>query len=284
MYSIVKKRALNKTVTLMEIKAPYIAAKAQPGQFVILRAVDDDERVPFAIADCNREEGTVSIIFRAVGATTEKLAHLEEGGFVEDIVGPLGEVTKTEGVKSACVVVGGVGSAIALPVVQKLKEQGGSVTIIMGARSKEDLILTEEFGAASDRLIAVTDDGSLGKYSSVIAPLKQLFDNGERFDLVFTVGPLAMMKKVVETTRPTGIPCTVSMNPIMIDGTGMCGGCRLTIHRDGKSFISFACVEGPEYNGYEVDFDEAMNRDRMYAREELHAHEATCNLFGKAVG
>ncbi len=283
MYTIVQKRELNPTVTLMEIKAPFIAAKAQPGQFVILRAGEDDERVPFAIAKYNRVAGTVSIIFRAVGATTEKLNRLREGDSVTDIVGPLGMITKTHGVKKACIVAGGVASAIALPIVRKLHEQDAEVTLIVGFRSKENFMLLDEFRDSSDRLYAMTDDGSYGLYGSVSVQLQKLFDEGERFDLVFTVGPLTMMKNVVETVRPTGIPCTVSMNPIMIDGTGMCGGCRITLHRDGRDVTSFACVEGPEYNGYEVDFDEAICRGNMYRREERLAREATCNLYKKAV-
>lgn len=283
MYTVVKKRELNPTVTLMEIKAPFIAAKAQPGQFLILRAGEDDERVPFAIAKYNRAAGTVSIIFRAVGATTEKLSRLNEGDSLADVVGPLGTVTKTHGIKKACIVTGGVGSAIALPIVRKLHEQDAEVTLIVGFRSKENIILVDEFRDSSDKLYPMTDDGSYGLYGNVCVQLKKLIDEGQRFDMIFAVGPLAMMKNVVDMARPTGIPCTVSMNPIMIDGTGMCGGCRLSLHRDGRTIQSFACVEGPEYNGYEVDFDEAIFRSRMYLREEAEAREATCNLFKKAV-
>ena len=283
MYTIVRKRELNPTVTMMEIKAPFIAAKAQPGQFVILRAGEDDERVPFAIAKYNRVIGTVTIIFRTVGATTEKLNRLHEGDKLADMVGPLGAETKTYGVKKACIVAGGVASAIALPVVRRLHLQDAEVTLIVGFRSKENFMLLDEFRDASDRLYAMTDDGSSGLYGNVCVQLKKLLDEGERFDLVFTVGPLSMMKNVVETVRPTGIPCTVSMNPIMIDGTGMCGGCRVTLHKEEGDVISFACVEGPEYNGYEVDFDEAIYRSRMYLREEGVAREAVCNLYKKAV-
>ena len=283
MYTIVNKRELNPTVTLMEIEAPFVAAKAQPGQFLILRAGEDDERVPFAIAKYNRAAGTVSIIFRAVGATTEKLSRLNTGDSLADVVGPLGAVAKTEGVKKACIVTGGVGSAIALPIVRRLHEQDTEVTLIVGFRSRENFILADEFRDSSDKLYPMTDDGSFGLYGNVCVQLKKLIDAGETYDLVFAVGPLQMMKNVVETVRPTGMPCTVSMNPIMIDGTGMCGGCRLTLHRDGKSIQSFACVEGPEYNGYEVDFDEAIIRSRMYLREEAAAREAVCNLYKKAV-
>ena len=283
MYTIVKKRELNPYVTLLQIEAPFIAAKAQPGQFVILRADEDDERVPFAIAEWDRQAGTVSIIFRTVGATTEKLNMKKEGEAIADIVGPLGSVTDTEGVKKACIVAGGVGSAIALPIVRHLHEQGAEVTLIIGFRNKSNFMLAEEFNSASDKLYPMTDDGSFGRYGSVCVQLQKLFDEGETFDLVFTVGPLTMMKRVVDVTRPTGIPCTVSMNPIMIDGTGMCGGCRITLLRDGERVTSFACVEGPEYNGYEVDFDEAIWRGNMYLHEEGEAREAVCNLYRKAV-
>ena len=208
---------------------------------------------------------------------------LKEGEAISDIVGPLGSPTKTEGVKKACIVAGGVGSAIALPVVRHLHEQGAEVTLIIGFRTKQNFMLAEEFNSASDKLYPMTDDGSFGRYGNVCVQLKKLLDEGESFDLIFTVGPLTMMKNVVETARPSGIPCTVSMNPIMIDGTGMCGGCRLTLMRDGKRITSFACVEGPEYDGYEVDFDEAIMRGNMYLREEAASREAVCNLYKKAV-
>lgn len=283
MYRITKKVPLNPTVTMMEIEAPYVAAKAQPGQFIILRTDADGERIPLTVAGYDREKGTVRIIFQIVGATTEKLNHKNEGDYIQDFAGPLGVPTKVDGLKKVCVVGGGVGCAIALPIAQKLHELGTEVTSIIGFRSKDLLILEDEFRAASNRMFVMTDDGSYGREGNVCVPLNEMFAAGERFDEVITIGPLIMMKFVVEATRPTGIPCTVSMNPIMIDGTGMCGGCRLTVHRDGKSEIKFACVDGPDFNGYEIDFDEAMSRGRTYFDFERHAHEETCNLFKQEV-
>ena len=279
MYKIVEKVSLNPTVTMMNIEAPFVAAKAEPGQFIILRVDADGERIPLTIAGYDREKGTVKIIFQIVGATTEKLNHKNEGDYLQDFVGPLGVATHTEGLKKVCIVGGGVGCAIALPIAQKLHELGCHVTSIIGFRSKDLLILEDEFRAASDELIVMTDDGSYGRHGNVTVPLKELFDNGETFDEVITIGPLIMMKFVVATTKPTGIPCTVSMNPIMIDGTGMCGGCRLTLNQDGKRVTKFACVDGPDFNGYEVDFDEAMSRGMMYHEFERHAYEEACNLF-----
>lgn len=281
MYRIVKKRVLNPTVTLMEVEAPFVAAKAQAGQFIILRVDEEGERIPLTVAGYDREKGTVTIIFQIVGATTEKLNHLKEGEYIHDFVGPLGMATHTEGLKKVCVVGGGVGCAIALPVAQKLHEQGCEVTSVIGFRSKDLLILEDEFKAASDKLYVMTDDGSYGREGNVCVPLNEMFAAGETFDEVITIGPLIMMKFVVEATRPTGIPCVASMNPIMIDGTGMCGGCRLTLHQDGKEVTKFACVDGPDFNGYEIDFDEAMSRGTMYYGFERHAHEETCNLFKK---
>ena len=281
MYRIVKKERLNSTVTLMRIEAPYVAAKAEPGQFIILRVDENGERIPLTVADYDRDAGTVTIIFQIVGATTELLNRKEEGDYLSDFVGPLGKKTEVEGRKKVCIVGGGVGCAIALPIAKKLHEMGCSVTSIIGFRSKDLLILEEEFRVASDRLYVMTDDGSYGQQGNVCAPLREMLAAGEQFDEVITIGPLIMMKFVVETVRPTGIPCTVSMNPIMIDGTGMCGGCRLTLHRDGQRVTEFACVNGPDFNGYEVDFDEAMSRSMMYREFERHAHEATCNLFFK---
>ena len=283
MYRIVKKKRLNPTVTLMEIDAPFVAAKAEPGQFIILRVSEEGERIPLTISGYNREMGTVTIIFQIVGATTELLNQKEEGEFLSDFVGPLGKETEVEGKKRVCIVGGGVGCAIALPVAKKLHELGCEVTSVIGFRSKDLLILEDEFRAASNRLIVMTDDGSYGRQGTVCVPLLELFENGEVFDEVITIGPLIMMKFVVEAVRPTGIPCTVSMNPIMIDGTGMCGGCRLTLHRDGKRITEFACVNGPDFNGYEVDFDEAISRSSMYREFERHAHEETCNLLQKEV-
>ena len=283
MYRIVQKKNLNPTVTLMEIEAPLVAKKAEPGQFIILRVDAAGERIPLTIADFDREKGTVTIIFQIVGATTEALNHKQEGEFIQDFVGPLGVATHTEGLKKVCIVGGGVGCAIALPIAKKLHQLGCEVTSVIGFRSKDLLILEDEFRAASDKLYVMTDDGSYGRHGNVCVPLEEMFAAGETFDQVITIGPLIMMKFVVAAVKPTGIPCTVSMNPIMIDGTGMCGGCRLTLNRDGEKVTKFACVDGPDFNGYEVDFDEAMSRGMMYRDFERHAHEETCNLFAKEV-
>jgi ferredoxin--NADP+ reductase len=283
MYKIIKKKVLNPTVTLMEIEAPYVAKKAEPGQFIILRVNEEGERIPLTVAGYDRVKGTVTIVFQIVGATTALLNQKEEGEFIQDFVGPLGQKTKVEGLRKVCVVGGGVGCAIALPVAQKLHELGCEVTSIIGFRSKDLLILEEEFKNASDRLFVMTDDGSYGEKGNVCMPLNELLTAGEQFDEVITIGPLIMMKFVVEAVRPTGIPCTVSMNPIMIDGTGMCGGCRLTLTRDGEKITKFACVDGPDFNGYEVDFNEAISRSGMYRDFERHAYEKACNLFQKEV-
>lgn len=279
MYKIVKKEVLNPTVTLMEIDAPLIAKKAEPGQFIILRVDEDGERIPLTVAGYDREAGTVRIIFQIVGATTEKLNHLEEGDCIHDFVGPLGVPTHTDGLKKVCVVGGGVGCAIALPVAEKLHELGCEVHSIVGFRSKDLVILEDEFKACSDKFILMTDDGSYGEKGVVTAPLEKLINDGEKYDLVITIGPLIMMKFVVKTTKPHNIPTTVSMNPIMIDGTGMCGGCRLSVGGETK----FACVDGPDFDGFKVDFDEAMKRGSMYKPFERHAYEETCNLFKKEV-
>ncbi len=283
MYKIVKKACLNPSVTMMDIEAPFVAAKAEPGQFIILRVDDEGERIPLTVAGYDREKGTVKIIFQIVGATTEKLNHKEEGEFIQDFAGPLGVATHVEGLKKVCIVGGGVGCAIALPITQKLHEMGCEVTSIIGFRSKDLLILEDEFKAASDNLVVMTDDGSYGRQGNVCIPLEEMFANGEKFDQVITIGPLIMMKFVVEAVRPTKIPCVVSMNPIMIDGTGMCGGCRLTLTQGDRKVTKFACVDGPDFNGYEVDFDEAMSRGIMYRDFERHAHEETCNLYRKEV-
>lgn len=281
MYKIVKKTVLNPTVTMMDIEAPFVAKKAQPGQFIILRVDQKGERIPLTVAGYDREAGTVKIIFQIVGATTEKLNHKNEGEYIQDFAGPLGVPTELEGLRKVCIVGGGVGCAIALPIAQELCKMGVEVTSIIGFRSKDLLILEDEFRACSKTLHVMTDDGSYGRKGNVCVPLCQMLESGERFDKVITIGPLVMMKFVVEAVRPTGIPCTVSMNPIMIDGTGMCGGCRLTLNIDGKRVTKFACVDGPDFNGYEVDFDEAMMRGSMYHGFERHAHEETCNLFKK---
>ena len=283
MYKIVKKEVLNPTGTKMVIEAPFVAAKAEPGQFIILRVNDEGERIPLTVAGYDREQGTVTIIFQIVGATTALLNAKEEGEYISDFVGPLGQKTKLDGLKKVCIVGGGVGCAIALPIAQKLKMLGCDVTSIIGFRNKDLLILEDEFNAASSTLVVMTDDGSYGRQGNVCVPLNEMFEAGERFDEVITIGPLIMMKFVVKAVEPTGIPCTVSMNPIMIDGTGMCGGCRLTLNRDGKKVTEFACVNGPDFNGYEVDFDEAMQRGGMYRNFERHAYEDTCNLLNKEV-
>ncbi|MBO5315111.1 MAG: sulfide/dihydroorotate dehydrogenase-like FAD/NAD-binding protein [Clostridia bacterium] len=279
MYRIVNKKSLNPTVTMMDIEAPLVAKKARAGQFIILRVDEEGERIPLTVAGYDREAGTVKIIFQIVGATTEKLNHKNEGEFISDFVGPLGLPTDIEGLKDVCIVGGGVGCAIALPVAKALHEAGCRVTSVIGFRSKDLLILEDEFKEVSEELFVMTDDGSYGRQGNVCVPLNEMFSEGKRFDKVITIGPLIMMKFVVEATRPTGIPCDVSMNPIMIDGTGMCGGCRLTLNVDGKKVTKFACVDGPDFNGYEVDFDEAMSRGMMYRDFERHAHDEACNLF-----
>ena len=284
MYKILNKKSLNPTVTLMDIEAPFVARKAQPGQFIILRVDEDGERIPLTVAGYDREAGWVRIIFQIVGATTMALNQKNAGDSICDFVGPLGVATHLDGMKKVCIVGGGVGCAIALPIAQKLHEMGASVTSVIGFRSKDLLILEDEFRAASDNLHVMTDDGSYGRQGNVCVPLNEMFAAGETFDAVITIGPLVMMKFVVEATRPTGIPCIVSMNPIMIDGTGMCGGCRLTLRDpDGKPVTKFACVDGPDFDGYAVDFDEAMSRGAMYRDFERHAYEKTCNLFPKEV-
>ena len=279
MYKILKKRILNPTVTQMSIEAPLVARKAEPGQFIILRVDEEGERIPLTIAGYDRGAGSVDIIFQIVGATTEKLNHKEEGESITDFVGPLGKPTATDGVKKVCIVGGGVGCAIALPVARKFHEMGCEVHSIIGFRSKDLVILEDEFRTASDRLTVMTDDGSYGRQGVVTAPLAEAIEAGEKYDEVITIGPLIMMKFVVATTKPHGIKTTVSMNPIMIDGTGMCGGCRLTVGGESK----FACVDGPDFDGFEVDFDEAMQRGTMYRDFERHAYEETCNLFQKEV-
>ena len=279
MYKIISKKVLNPTVTQMEILSPLVAQKAKPGQFIILRVDDDGERIPLTVAGTNAEAGTVKIIFQIVGATTEKLNHKNEGDFIADFVGPLGVATHTEGIKKVCIVGGGVGCAIAMPVAQEFHRLGAEVTSIIGFRNKDLLILEDEFKACSDRLAVMTDDGSYARQGNVTVPLKEYLEAGEKFDMIITIGPLIMMKFVVAAAKPFDVPVTVSMNPIMIDGTGMCGGCRLTLNQDGKKVTKFACVDGPDFNGYEVDFDEAMSRGRMYSDFERHAYETACNLF-----
>ncbi|MDE6731571.1 MAG: sulfide/dihydroorotate dehydrogenase-like FAD/NAD-binding protein [Oscillospiraceae bacterium] len=275
MYKIVRKKELNPTVTLMEIDAPLVAAKAEPGQFIILRADENGERIPLTIADFDRDKGTVTIIFQIVGATTEKLNHLNEGEFVQDFVGPLGTASETEGLKKVAVVGGGVGCAIAYPIAKKLHNQGCEVHSIVGFRNKDLVILEDEFTASSDVYKIMTDDGSHGEKGLVTDALKSLIEAGNQYDEVIAIGPLIMMKFVCKLTKEYNIKTVVSMNPIMIDGTGMCGGCRLTVGGETK----FACVDGPDFDGHLVDFDEAMERGTMYRDFEAAKREEVCNLF-----
>ena len=283
MYKIVEKKILNPTVVQLQIEAPLVANKAQPGQFIILRVDEAGERIPLTVAGVNKEAGTVKIIYQIVGATTKKLSMKEEGEYLQDFVGPLGVATHLDGLKKVCIVGGGVGCAIAMPIAEKLHELGAEVTSIIGFRSKDLLICEDEFKACSDKLVVMTDDGSYGRHGNVTVPLKEMLEAGEKFDMIITIGPLIMMKFVVATAKPFGTPITASMNPVMIDGTGMCGGCRLTLNVDGQKVTKFACVDGPDFNGYEIDFDEAMSRGRMYGDFERHAYESTCNLFNKEV-
>ena len=279
MFKIAKKKVLNPTVTLMEIEAPLIAEKAKAGQFIILRVDSEGERIPLTIAGCNKEAGTVRVIFQVVGATTQLLNYKNEGEYIQDFVGPLGSPTEIEGLKKVAVIGGGVGCAIALPIAQALKEQGTEVHSVVGFRNKDLIILEEDFNNCSDKMFVMTDDGSYGTKGLVTETLKQLIESGENYDMVFAIGPLIMMKFVVATTRPFNVPTTVSMNPIMIDGTGMCGGCRLTV--DGET--KFACVDGPDFDGFKVDFDEVIHRASYYKEFERKAHDKACNLFKKEV-
>ncbi len=279
MYKIITKKELNPTVTMMEIEAPLVAKKAEAGQFIILKVDEDGERIPLTVAGYDRERGYVRIIFQVVGATTAALNRLEVGDSLYAFAGPLGMATETEGLHDVCIVGGGVGCAIALPIAEKLHALGCRVSSVIGFRSKELVILEEEFGKVSDELIVVTDDGSYGERGNVCMPLDRMISEGRHFDRIITIGPLVMMKFVTQSAKAANIPCTVSMNPIMIDGTGMCGGCRLTLVRDGERITKFACVDGPDFDGYEVDFDEAMSRGAIYRDFERHAYEESCNLF-----
>ena len=281
MNKIVFKQSLNPTVTLMKIDAPLVAKKAEPGQFIILRVDEDGERIPLTIADYDRENGTITIIFQIVGRSTSLLNLKNEGYYISDFAGPLGRPTELNGLKKVCIVGGGVGCAIALPIAKKLHDLGAEVTSVIGFRTKDLVILEDEFKKYSTKTFVLTDDGSYGVQGNVCSPLNEMFSNGEKFDKVIAIGPLVMMKFVTLAVKPTGIPCEVSMNPVMIDGTGMCGGCRLTLIRDGKRITKFACVDGPDFNGYEVDFDEAMSRASMYRDFERHEYEDSCNLFKK---
>ena len=277
MFEIVAVKKLNPTVTEMEINAPLVAKKAQAGQFVIVRAAKEGERIPLTVADYDREKGTVKIIFQIVGATTYLLNRLKEGDRLADFVGPLGNPTHTEGLKKVAVVGGGVGCAIAYPVAKKLHEQGATVHTVAGFRNKDLVILEDEFKKVSDKYVFVSDDGTAGKKGLVTDALKELIENGEQYDEVIAIGPVIMMKFVCALTKQYGIKTVVSMNPVMIDGTGMCGGCRLTV--GGR--VKFACVDGPDFDGHQVDFDEAMSRGGNYREWERHKYEETCNLFKK---
>lgn len=277
MYKIVTKKELNPTVTLMEIEAPVVARKAEPGQFIILRVDENGERIPLTVADFDREKGTVTIIFQIVGATTEKLNAKKQGECIQDFVGPLGTPSETEGLKKVAVVGGGVGCAIAYPIAKKLHNNDCEVHSIVGFRNKDLVILEEEFRNASDKLVIMSDDGTAGKKGLVTDALRELIESGEKYDEVIAIGPLIMMKFVCKLTKEFDIKTIVSMNPIMIDGTGMCGGCRLTVGGETK----FACVDGPDFDGHLVDFDEAMERSTMYKPFERRKHEETCNLLKK---
>ncbi len=275
MFEIVRKERLNDTVVRMDIKAPAIAHKAQPGQFIIFRTFEDSERIPLTIAGTDRGEGTVSVIYQVVGGSTIELDSLQEGESLQDFVGPLGTPTQTAGLRKVCVVGGGVGCAIAYPVTKKLHEQGCEVHAVVGFRTKDLVILEKEFREASDKLLLMTDDGSYGEPGLVTAALERLIKEGNEYDEVIAIGPLIMMKFVCEVTKKYSIKTIVSMNPIMIDGTGMCGGCRLTVGGETR----FACVDGPDFDGHLIDFDEAMMRGAMYRSFEAHAREKTCNLL-----
>ncbi len=278
MYKIIEKKILNPTVTLMKIDAPRIAKKAEPGQFIILRVDEEGERIPLTIADFDREEGSVTIIFQIVGATTMKLNAKNAGEYISDFVGPLGVASHTEGLKKVAVIGGGVGCAIAYPIAKKLHQNGCEVHSVVGFRNKDLVILEDEFKNASDILKIMTDDGSYGEKGLVTNALKELIENGNKYDEVIAIGPLVMMKFVCLLTKEYNIKTTVSMNPIMVDGTGMCGGCRLTV--GGKT--KFACVDGPDFDGHEVDFDEALKRGAMYKGFEAKRREESCNLLKQA--
>ena len=279
MFEILERKELNPTVTWINIKAPYVARKAEPGQFIILRVDEDGERVPFTIAEYDREAGTVGIIFQIVGASTEKLNHKMVGDSLADVVGPLGQPSELEGLKKVAVVGGGVGCAIAYPIAKKLHELGAEVHSVVGFRNKDLVILEDEFKAVSDTMVMMADDGSYGKHGLVTNGLEELILAGNEYDEVIVIGPVIMMKFVCGVTKKYGIKTIISMNPIMIDGTGMCGGCRLTVGGETK----FACVDGPDFDGHQVDFDEAMSRGSIYHDFERHAYEEACNLFKKEV-
>ena len=282
MFKIVRKKELNASVTLMEIEAPFVARKAKAGQFIIFRIDEEGERVPLTIAGYDREKGTVSIIFQKVGLSTKMLGELNEGDYIQDFVGPLGRPTETEGVKRVCVVGGGVGCAIALPSAQAFKEAGCEVDVIVGFRNKDIVILEDEFRSCSDHLYLMTDDGSYGEHGFVTVKLQELLEKGNQYDEVLAIGPIPMMKFVCKTTEPFGVKTIVSLNPIMVDGTGMCGGCRVTVGGE----VKFACVDGPDFDGHKVDFAELMNRNGVYRDQESEDeqnHMCRIEKIGKAL-
>ena len=282
MFKIVRKKELNEAVTLLEIEAPFVAHKAKAGQFIIFRVDEYGERVPLTIAGYDREKGTVTIIFQKVGLSTKMLGALKEGDYIHDFVGPLGKATATEGIKRVCVVGGGVGCAIALPSAQAFKDAGCEVDVIVGFRNKDIVILEDEFKAASDRLFLMTDDGSYGEHGFVTVKLQELLEQGNQYDEVLAIGPIPMMKFVCKTTEPFGVKTIVSLNPIMVDGTGMCGGCRVTVGGE----VKFACVDGPDFDGHKVDFAELMNRNGVYRdQEQADEKEHICRIekIGKAL-
>ena len=282
MFKIVRKKELNASVTLMEIEAPFVARKAKAGQFIIFRIDEEGERVPLTIAGYDREKGTVSIIFQKVGLSTKMLGELNEGDYLQDFVGPLGRPTETEGVKRVCVVGGGVGCAIALPSAQAFKEAGCEVDVIVGFRNKDIVILEDEFRSCSDHLYLMTDDGSYGEHGFVTVKLQELLEKGNQYDEVLAIGPIPMMKFVCKTTEPFGVKTIVSLNPIMVDGTGMCGGCRVTVGGE----VKFACVDGPDFDGHKVDFAELMNRNGVYRDQESEDeqnHMCRIEKIGKAL-
>ncbi|MBQ1281924.1 MAG: sulfide/dihydroorotate dehydrogenase-like FAD/NAD-binding protein [Oscillospiraceae bacterium] len=269
MYKIVRKKELNAAVTMMEIEAPFVAKKALAGQFIIFRVDEKSERVPLTIAGYDREKGTVSVIFQKVGLSTNMLGMMEEGDYIQDFVGPLGRPTETEGLKRVCVVGGGVGCAIALPSAKAFKEAGIETDVIVGFRNKDIVILEDEFKEASDNLYLMTDDGSYGEHGFVTVKLQQLLESGKQYDEVLAIGPIPMMKFVAKTTEPFGVKTIVSLNPIMVDGTGMCGGCRVTVGGE----VKFACVDGPDFDGHKVDFAELMNRNSVYKERETETNK-----------
>ena len=282
MFKIVRKKELNASVTLMEIEAPFVARKAKAGQFIIFRVDEEGERVPLTIAGYDREKGTVSIIFQKVGLSTKMLGELNEGDCIQDFVGPLGRPTETEGIKRVCVVGGGVGCAIALPSAQAFKEAGCEVDVIVGFRNKDIVILEDEFRSCSDHLYLMTDDGSYGEHGFVTVKLQELLEKGNQYDEVLAIGPIPMMKFVCKTTEPFGVKTIVSLNPIMVDGTGMCGGCRVTVGGE----VKFACVDGPDFDGHKVDFAELMNRNGVYRDQESEDeqnHMCRIEKIGKAL-